>query len=531
MVDAVALVPNAPIEIEERKQLDTFIDDLIAKHSANAEMMNLMALEATSLATSVSARSKDLEEQGFLTRLKRDFTGENQRMSARNSSDLARSQYLGQKMLNKLTENNLMTYQMTVALGDKVNRVIADVGDTQREIAELHHTLATFFSSIRQTLEAKFTSLERNDDLLFWKAALEFKPVFKGKTYAELTRPEKIVCLANEFFHHSQQQWSPNDLFFFQSVMRKVGHHPTEEKVALKELYQAHQLQPELLEQLFLGVDEEFYLGSLEASTPVLMGFGKLQSLANDESHVVDTILEYAPASDKNDVSISLMSKYVRQIAGRDLEREMSFFDVVMNLVEDLVIYKQVKDAHIMLANQDELNDVIEDEPPQEEDLSVFGSLVYREHIEEGLFKQSGGMVDFALGDKPFLLLGVEFSEYASGEHSFSILATGLENEVIDVDCKGDHVLDKPLWMRKLSVKVTRRDGGDSACHTVTHIRYLILEDAGEVDNEVPDEPSTSRKKTIDLEEEGGVRAVMSAGVPLAILGVGGLLWAWSKRD
>ncbi|MCY9877652.1 hypothetical protein OTK59_13930 [Vibrio natriegens] len=355
MVDAVALVPNAPIEIEERKQIDIFIDDLIAKHSANAEIMNLMALEATSLATSVSARSKDLEEQGFLTRFKRDFTGENQRVSARNSSDLARSQYLGQKMLNKLAENNLMTYQMTVALGDKVNRVIADVGDTQREIAELHRTLATFFSSIRQTLEAKFTSLERNDDLLFWKETLEFQPVYQGKTYAELTRPEKIVCLANEFFHHSHQQWSPRDLSFFKSVMLQVGHHPTEEKVALKELYQAHQAQPELLNQLFSGVDDEFYLDSSEANTPVLMGFGKLQSLAGDESHVVDTILEYSPTSDKKDVSISLMSKYVQQTAGRDLEREMPFFDVVMNLVEDLVIYKKLQAFQEVLVHQERL--------------------------------------------------------------------------------------------------------------------------------------------------------------------------------
>lgn len=535
MVDTVALVPNEPIEIEERKQLDTFIDDLIAKHSANAEMMNLMALEATSLATSVSARSKDLEEQGFLTRLKRDFTGENQRVSARNSDDLARSQYLGQKMLNKLAENNLMTYQMTVALGDKVNRVIADVGDTQRDIAELHHTLATFFSSIRQTLEAKFNSLERNDDLLFWKETLEFQPVFQGKMYAELTRPEKMVCLANEFFHHSHQQWSPRDLSFFKSVMSQVGHHPTEEKVALKELYQAHQAQPELLNQLFLGVDDEFYLDSSEANTPVLMGFRKLQSLADDESHVVDTILEYAPASDKKEVSISLMSKYVQRTAGRDLDREMSFFDVVMNLVEDLVIYKQVKDVHIMLANQDEVNDIIEDDSPQEEESSVSGSLVYKERIEEGLFKQSGGMVDFSLGDRPFLLLGVEFSGRTDGEHSFSLAATDLESEVINVDCKGDHVLDKPLWVTKLSIQVTRRDGGNSARDTVTHIRYLALEedDKEEISSGVLDiSPKAQKKKkgiAVNARKPKKSKEFRPA-VPQALTGPTGLLWMMMKN-
>ncbi|GAK85908.1 hypothetical protein JCM19238_3498 [Vibrio ponticus] len=293
--------------------------------------------------------------------------------------------------------------------------------------------------------------------------------------------------------------------------MKQVGHDPIEEKVALKELYKAQQQQPELLNQLFLGIDEEFNLDSSEANTPVLMGFAKLDSLGSDESHVVDTILEYSPTSERHDVSISLISKYVQQTAGRDLDREIPFFDVVMNLVEDLVIYKQVKDVHIMLANKDEINEVIEDNSPQKEVSPIFGPLVYRERIEKGLFKQSGGMVDFSLDDSPFLLLGVEFSGRTNGEHNFSLVATNLENEVINVDCKGTHVLDKPLWMKTLSIRVTRRDGGDGARDTVTHIRYLALGEKGGGRNSVFDiSPKAQKQKRVKNKE---CRPAVSEGI------------------
>ncbi|GHA67453.1 hypothetical protein ACFFLZ_10225 [Photobacterium aphoticum] len=342
MVTAVTETSKLPVEVDVLSQVDTFIDDLIVKHGKNSEMVNLMALEATSLATSVSSRSKELESQGFLARLWGDLTGKNQKVTVRNTYELAQSQYLGQQMLNKLAENNLMTYQMVVSLGDKVNRVVADVNETQQELAELNQNLATFFASMRQTLEAKFTSLERNDDLLFWKETLGFERVYQGKTYGELTRPEKMVCLANEFYHHSHQQWSPRDLSFFKAVMVQVGHHP-DEKVSLKEVYQSYQEQPVLLEQLFKGIDAKPELDDAETLMPALMGLGKLQTLETIDAHIIDTILEYSPNASKQDLSLTLATKYVQQTSGRDLEREVPFFDVVMNLVEDLVFYKQLQ--------------------------------------------------------------------------------------------------------------------------------------------------------------------------------------------
>ncbi|HCH3385716.1 TPA: hypothetical protein NKU35_003433 [Vibrio parahaemolyticus] len=328
------------LERDEPQNIDVFIDDLIAKHSKNAEMMNLMALEATALATSVESRSRGLESQGFLKRAWKSFTGSNQKVAARNSRDLAQGQYLGQQMLNKLAENNLMTYQMVVALGDKVNRVAQELNTTREGLVQVNQTLATFFTDVRQKLESKFTSLERNDDLLFWKSTIKYEPVYQGKEYAKLNRAEKVVCLANDFFRYSQQQWNPRDLSFLKSVIEDVGEHP-HDKMVLREIYESYSKDESLLTQLFRGIEEEPDLSSSTDLTPTLMTFEKLQALESHESPIIDTILKYAPEVARNTVALDLAEEFAMNESGRSLSREITVFDAVMNLVEDLSLHQQ----------------------------------------------------------------------------------------------------------------------------------------------------------------------------------------------
>ncbi|MGF1688457.1 hypothetical protein L4C36_17515 [Photobacterium japonica] len=341
MVMPAVIAPKKHGVVNEKQEIDTFIDDLIAKHSANAEMMNLMALEATSLATSVSSRSKELENQGVLSRLWGSVTGKNQKISARNTHDLAQSQYLGQQMLNKLSENNLMTYQMVVALGDKVNRVVKDVGNVHREIAELNRNLVDFFSKIRFSLEEKFSNFERNDNLLFWKETIEFEIVYKGKTYEQLERHEKVICLANEFYRHSKQGWSSRDVSFLKSIIKSIGHNP-DETMSLKEVYSYCLSENKLISQLFKGIDDAPEIEN-NPMMPTLMAFNKIENLKGDDRYIVETIVRYSSESKRNEIMLDLTCEYVKQNAGRNLEAKMSVFDVTMNIIEDLYMYESNK--------------------------------------------------------------------------------------------------------------------------------------------------------------------------------------------
>ena len=354
------LIPkeNTNLSQDSIKEVDSLIDDLIKKHRSNSESMNLMALEATSLATSVKSRSNELEEQGFFKGILNNITGKNRKISARNSADLADSQYLGQKMLNKLAENNLMTYQMTVVLADKLNRVAEDAINAKQDFLELNQRLATFFESVRQKLEERFDSLQQTVELLQWKEIIEFNPVYNNKPYLELSRTEKIVCLASEFSIISKLQWKPRDLPFLKSVIVAIGHHPTE-KVTLKEVYSAYQNDSQLLTQLLKGIGETSLPKTNIEMTPTLLAFKKINDLNNSEKHVIDTVLHFTPNQDANSVSLEITKNFIKNQVSRDLDKEHDFFDVVMNLVEDLAIYKNLKQFEINNENKSPYNKAI----------------------------------------------------------------------------------------------------------------------------------------------------------------------------
>lgn len=378
------------MECDDFQSADAFVDNLIEKHSNNSEMTNLMVLEATSLITSVESRSRHLESQSWLVRAWSEATSKNQKIAARNDLDLAKSQYIGQQLLNKLAENNLMTYQMVVALGDKVTRVVDDVNHTRLELAQINQTLATFFSGLRQNLEQKFSALERNDELLFWKETMMFEAVYKGRTYAELSRPEKIICIANDFYHYSQQQWSPRDLAFLKSVLVQVGHNP-DEKVTLKEVYQSYQQDSDLLAKLFKGIDDTPQLSDSNELTPTLLAFEKINTLDNDDIHIVDTIMQYAPETPRNEVSLELASNYISKQVGRDLGRELPIFDAVMNFVEDLSINKTLNAAKVDAAIAEKMNTVDRDEHENLKNelklLKSQASTITRDDINDVLFE------------------------------------------------------------------------------------------------------------------------------------------------
>jgi len=500
METIVNIKKNQSVDFKFAEQIDNFVDDLIIKHRDNSEIMNLMALEGTSLATSVSSRSKSLEEQGFISRFWGDLTGENQKISSRNTRDLAQSQYLGQQMLNKLAENNLITYQMVVSLGDKVNRVVVDLQDTRSEISELNQTLATFFASMRQQLESKFDLLDRNDDLIFWKETLEFEVVYKDLTYRELTRSEKIVCLANEFFRHSQQSWSSRDLSFLKTVIVSIGNHPDEE-VQLSEIYKTYQEDNSLLTQLFKGDSEVPEISSMGFNTPTLMAFGKLQILESSEKHIIDTIQQYSPSSSTNAISLKLMTNFIKQETGRDFERGISMFDVVMNLVEDLIFYKKINKTMLMLAEKTEIetirlkeheelvasSKVLLDKNTITSDLDfnefVAGRMGVLKAINiKGLFDNPVNELCRVTEQGPLILQSVhitvadihkkQLNEY---KISYTDAFSGIKGTM---HVTGNIKLEQPLWVSSLAVEIIKKDSRmDKGAKVCIHFDFFDIFD------------------------------------------------------
>jgi len=330
------------LKYDDYVEMDNCIDELITKHSNNAQMMNLMALEASSLAKNVNSRSSEQENQSFLKRAFKDLTGSNHKVTARSQRDLAESQYLGQQMLNKLAENNLMTYQMVVTIGDNLNQVASDVNNIDSKLVQYNKNLTTFFNNMREKLEERFANVERTVDMLTWARTLKFVKIYQGKTVQELNKIEVIVGIANSFYNKSQQNWDEQDLHLLKSGIEEAGYSP-DENIILKDVFKEYQVDNSLLQQLFLGIDGAPELNKATEMTPTLMAFNKLDTLSGEESHLIDTIKEFSPKTTREEASLTVTTKFVTEQCNQNIDKEITFFDAIMHLIEDLTIYDTLK--------------------------------------------------------------------------------------------------------------------------------------------------------------------------------------------
>ncbi|HEY7867012.1 MAG TPA: hypothetical protein VIC51_13555, partial [Psychromonas sp.] len=70
----------------------------------------------------------------------------------------------------------------------------------------------------------------------------------------------------------------------------------------------------------------------------------------------------FAPNVSRCEAALALTTKYIVNQCQRDLNREIAFFDVVMNLVEDLTFYK-----YLQAAEKTERNKILEEEKQEKE--------------------------------------------------------------------------------------------------------------------------------------------------------------------
>jgi hypothetical protein len=81
--------------------------------------------------------------------------------------------------------------------------------------------------------------------------------------------------------------------------------------------------------------------------SPTLVAFEKLQSYSNEESLLIDTIIHFAPDKNKDEVALELTAQHLNKHCGRNLEHDITCFDAVMDLVEDLTFYRQLEQAKL----------------------------------------------------------------------------------------------------------------------------------------------------------------------------------------
>lgn len=333
---------NGNDELSEvnKNEIDLFVESTIDLHKDNAAVITQLVLNSTTALTASESRTRELAEQGFFKNFFNVLVGKNQQLRAQIDRDLMRSQYASQQLIQQVTNQNLLTFDLVTAVNNKLNTLVMDI---ESEINEIYSTLNMFFKQTRLDIvntEERLDKLERNVDLLYWNSTIEYQ-LYEGKEYNQLQDEEKIVCIANDFLRKTDGSWSTADLMLLKATLKEVDL-STKRSISAKSFYLFLIENPRLIDRLFQNVPLET-LGRLNPyEVPLLKGIEKTVAFSNDEKYVLEAIrteLEMAEVVfDERKVQLSLIHQFLKNKAYMNSEVEINIFDFVMELLSNLKV-------------------------------------------------------------------------------------------------------------------------------------------------------------------------------------------------
>lgn len=356
----LTIADSSVLTTEEQADLSKRIDALIAAHKNNRQEINRLVFESVSAMTTGEDYERQLSNKRGLRRLFGSITGSNKRLQDKINSSRAAAQYTAQCTLQKLAEENLMTFDLITAVNNKLNASVtavegelnqvynvitavnnkldASMTAVEGELNQVYNALLAFFKQSRSDvlqLGQRVDRLEQNVNLLNWQNSIEYQ-MFNGVEYMDLDDTAKIICLVRDFYDITQGQWTTMDLLLLKSAMGTIGISPRK-KIDYYHFIQTvsnnAQLRSKLLgEKQLYGIPENYLVP--------LLSMKKLALLDNEEAFIVGTVEEsLADAgvpTDRQSIEGKLLTKYMAQEAHVDLTTQVPHYDLILELLFNL---------------------------------------------------------------------------------------------------------------------------------------------------------------------------------------------------
>lgn len=350
----LAIVRNEQLTDIEKLEIDKQIDSLIDKHKGNSFEINRLVFESiTSLETS-NSYTRELESQGTVKRFFGMISGKNKNLQSEIDKNLYRSQYSSQQTLQKLAEQNLMSFELITAVNNKLNSSILEI---ENEINTIYGTLVTFFKQTKSNLiqiENRLDKLERNVNILNWVNTIEYQ-MFNGVEYADLNKMEKIVCLATDFYSITKGDWTTSDLLLLKSAISEIGLSPKDTikyEDFIRYVSENETLYNRLIDEDVRELDNQKYM---DAS--IISGISKCTLLETNEKYVLNTVLVQLESSgvdvDSKEIKYSLVRNHLGQNNYIDVKKEVNLFDFIIELLLNINIFEYTVSEKYICADID----------------------------------------------------------------------------------------------------------------------------------------------------------------------------------
>lgn len=347
MANELTVIETDILNVDEKNELNANIDRIIEAHKNNRQEINRLVFKSVAAMTEADYAQDELSNRGFFRRFIGGITGSNQKLQNRINRNRALAQYTAQQTLQKLAEQNLMTFDLITAVNNKLN---ASIYEINAEFNRIYAGLEKFFKHSRNEivrLETRLAKVEQNVQLLTWQNSIEYLE-FDGEEYLDMDDTKKIVCLTRDFFDITKGNWTTSDLLLLKTAMATIGIQP-KEKVnyfgILKKIENNKVLKDKLLNgKEIKPITDPSYLiavGTLK----------KMESLRNEESYIVDTVNNYMKQYDvevnRERICDDLTDKYLQEKALVNINVDVDSYDMILDLLYNL---KQAESENLIVS-------------------------------------------------------------------------------------------------------------------------------------------------------------------------------------
>lgn len=329
------VIPSSALTEQEQADLNASIDSIIAAHKNNRQEINRLVFESVSAMTDSEGYEQQLSSRKGFRRLWGAITGSNKRLQDKINSSRAAAQFAAQTTLQRLSEQNLLTFDLITAVNNKLN---ASMTAVEGEITQIYAALIQFFKQNRSDmiqLENRVAKLEQNVNLLNLQNSIEYQ-MLDGVEYVDLDDASKIVCMVRDFYDITGGEWRTSDLLLLKTVMSTIDISPRG-NIRYYDFIVRVAGDEKLLTKLLGGK----HIQRLPETYLVpLLGIKKLELLDTDEAYIVDTVensLQSAGVvADRHKLENNLVQNYVAQESQVNLDTEVNNYDLTMEMLFNL---------------------------------------------------------------------------------------------------------------------------------------------------------------------------------------------------
>lgn len=328
------IINSEVVTVEDKDFFNNQIDLIINQHKNNRQTINRLVFDSMALLTDADTASDTLAGKGFFKRLIGSFTGSNRKLETIISQNRSKAQYLAQQTLQKLAEQNLLSFDLIASVNNKLNFHVEQLNSEVENIYNGLNKFITMYKGHLVQIESRLDTLERNVNLLTWTTSIEYQ-TFEGTPYNELDELTKMICIVRDFYEITKGVWRTSDLLLLKTTISSLNLLPNDKINYIDTLISIHDnpiIRAKLLGSSEIGIKEDFSESLLAMDI-----LRKLNLLESDEKYQIDLCKKYV-SEEVDDLSLrnDLLKTYFLGTKGINGNQNINRYDFLLDLLYNL---------------------------------------------------------------------------------------------------------------------------------------------------------------------------------------------------